>query len=346
MSLSRREYILKLIVEDFISNAEPIGSNTLIEKYNLDFSSATIRNEMMELEKLGLIEKTHTSSGRVPSSKGYKYYVEHLSKDDEVEVDEQFKKEFQIVLKKKSQSVEEVMEKSCEILSEMTNLATVVLGPESKDEHLVSIQIIPISQQAATAVFVTDRGHVENKTFLLNDGQTSKDVMNCVDMLNKRLSGSSILDIAPKLEAIKPLLIEKLGKSSSVIVDAFAETFIKFAKERISTYGASRLLDVPEYDDDKKKLQKILEMLDDPEKFKEAVSNMCHISEHVNYVQDDDDDLAIVSHKFLNDSRIAIVGPQRMDYRKVLSTLEYMALEFSKYFGDYIEEDKEKKEEK
>ena len=334
MSLSRREYILKLIVEDFIENAEPIGSNTLITKYGLDMSSATARNEMMELEKLGFLEKPHTSAGRVPSSKGYRYYVEHLSKEDEVEVDESFKKEFQLVLNKKSQSIEEVMEQSCQILSEMTNLATVVLGPTANDEHLVSIQIVPISKQAATAIFVTDRGYVENKTFLLQEGQTSKDVIACVDVLNKRLVGTSILDVCPKLESLKPILLEKLGQSTSVLIDAFTETFVKFAKERISTYGAKRLLDIPEYDEDKKKLQNVIELLDDPDKFYEAVQGMTSLTDDINYIQDDDKDLTILSHSFGGDNRIAIVGPQRMDYKKILSTLEYIADELSKYFGD------------
>ena len=213
MSLSRREYILKLIVEEFISSAEPVGSNTLINKYQLDLSSATVRNEMMELERMGYIEKTHTSSGRVPSSKGYKYYVDHLSKNDEVEVDESFKREFQMVLKQKSQSVEEVMEKSCAILSEMTNLATVVLGPDASNEHLVSVQIVPISSKAATAIFVTDRGYVENKTFILDGKHDSKDILKCVEILNKRLVGSSLIDITPKLNALKPILTEMLGQS-------------------------------------------------------------------------------------------------------------------------------------
>lgn len=100
MELSRRDLVLKLIVEEFVSTAEPVGSNTLIEKYQLPYSSATIRNEMAMLEQDGLIEKTHTSSGRVPSAKGYRYYVSHLDRDQAVDIDQEFKKEFQVVLKK------------------------------------------------------------------------------------------------------------------------------------------------------------------------------------------------------------------------------------------------------
>ena len=340
MSLSRREYILKLIVEEFISTAEPVGSNTLINKYQLDLSSATVRNEMMELERMGYIEKTHTSSGRVPSSKGYKYYVDHLSKNDEVEVDESFKREFQMVLKQKSQSVEEVMEKSCAILSEMTNLATVVLGPDASNEHLVSVQIVPISSKAATAIFVTDRGYVENKTFILDGKHDSKDILKCVEILNKRLVGSSLIDITPKLNALKPILTEMLGQSYNFLMDAFIETFVKFAKERISTYGTRKLLDVPEYDNDKKKLQKVMDLLDDPTKLKEIVSSMSSVDDNV-MLSSDEEDIAIVKRDFGNNAKIAIVGPQRMDYKKILSTLEYIAEELEKFFGDSLERNKD-----
>ena len=123
MSLSRRDYILKLIVEYFIKHAIPVGSHTLIEEYNLDVSSATIRNEMFALEKEGYLEKTHTSSGRVPSSKGYRYYIDHLRNES---VDSRIKNEIAQLLSERSLTVEQAITKSCEILSHMTNLASVM----------------------------------------------------------------------------------------------------------------------------------------------------------------------------------------------------------------------------
>ena len=122
MSLTRSDTILKLIVEYFIKHAQPVGSQTLIEEYNLPYSSATIRNEMYALEKMGLIEKPHTSAGRVPSSKGYKYYCEHLR---DKTVDESLKYSLQTILNQKMQSIEEIIKQSCEIISHMTNLVSV-----------------------------------------------------------------------------------------------------------------------------------------------------------------------------------------------------------------------------
>jgi len=352
LELSRRDLVLKLIVEEFVSTAEPVGSNTLIEKYQLPYSSATIRNEMAMLEQDGLIEKTHTSSGRVPSAKGYRYYVSHLDRDQAVDIDQEFKKEFQVVLKKKSRSIEEVVERSCEILSEMTNLATVVLGPKSYDEHLVSIQVIPISSQTATAVIVTDKGYVENKTFVTND-MSPETLSSCVKILNERLNGTSISEIYEKTEALKPLVTKMVGKNSELVMEAFTEAFVSFAKKRLHTYGATKLLELPDYDENREKVKNILHLLDSPEEFHEAidgadnaVSDQLNGSISVKFVNDEeDDDMAIVSHKIniagRGDTKIAVVGPKRMNYRQVLSNLEYVSKVLAEYFGGKEEDDEE-----
>jgi heat-inducible transcriptional repressor len=341
MAMTRQDEILKLIVEDFISTAIPVGSKNLIEKHRLPFSSATVRNDMMELEKEGLIEKTHASSGRVPSSKGYRYYVEHLEKSKDVNVDAAFKKEFQVILAKKSQSVEDVMNQSCEILSQMTSLATVVLGPDAEQEHLISISIVPLSPTAATAIFVTDRGYVENKTFVIKSEQDGKSIIKCVDFLNKRLDGTPVSALGEKIEALKPILNEIVGKSSNIIMESFIEAFMKFAKDRISVAGTSKLMELPEFDEDKKKLSKALDLLSDPEKFRSAISDDTNTSSDqekgFSYTQDQDDDLAILSQDFdiegLEGTRVAVVGPQRMNYKKIIGTLEYIADELNKYFS-------------
>lgn len=171
MALSRTDTILKYIVEYFIKHAEPVGSQTLIDEYHLPYSSATIRNEMVALEKMDLIEKVHTSSGRAPSSQGYRYYCEHLR---DKSVDEELKYSLQNILTAKIQSIEEVIKSSCEILSQMTSLVSVVMGPDENEERLANISLVPIGPNTITAVFVTDKGYVENKTFLLEKGSRCK----------------------------------------------------------------------------------------------------------------------------------------------------------------------------
>ena len=197
--MTRRDEILKLIVEHFIKTAEPVGSKTLQQEYHLEVSTATIRNEMNALENDGYLEKTHTSSGRVPSEKGYSYYVANLRSGS---VDERAKNALQTVLSERTKSVEEVIKESCEILSQMTNLASVVVGNSLEEEHLVSISIVPIGGNTATALFVTDKGYVENKTFILSQNNKMADVTKCLKILDERLKGTKISQLSKKLEFI------------------------------------------------------------------------------------------------------------------------------------------------
>lgn len=350
VELSRRDTVLKLIVEEFIKNAEPVGSNTLLERYKLPYSSATIRNDMVALEEEGLIEKTHTSSGRVPSAKGYRYYVSHLGRSESADIDQEFKKEFQLVLQKKSRSIEEIVARSCEILSEMTNLATVVLGPKSDEEHLASVQVIPLSGQVATAVIVTDRGYVENKTF--RTGSLSPEVLSsCVKLLNERLTGTAISDVVAKTDALKPLVIDIVGQNSAVIMEAFTEAFVNFAKKRLHAYGTTKLLELPDYDENKEKVRNILRLLDSPEEFHETVegapdatpSDLKDVA--VRIAEDEDEDVAVISRSInlggTSATNIAVVGPKRMDYRKVLGTLEYVSRMLTRYFENREEDDED-----
>ncbi len=346
--MTRRERVLKLIVEHFIKTAEPVGSNTLINEYGLNYSSATIRSEMNALEQDGLLEKTHTSSGRVPSSKGYRYYIENLR---ERSVDEEFRYRVTQVLNEKRQSVDEVIKQSCEILSEMTSLASVVLGPNANEEKLVSVQIIPISNNSATCVFITNQGYVENKTFIFDEKYKTEDIVNCVKLLNDRLGGTSIAELIPKMEAIKPLLSEYVI-GQDVIYQAMLEAFMGFAKERLSTYGKGELFEQPEFANDAQKIKKLLELLENPEVIKEVVTKGGgdlneDITIHIGGESPVDDDVSIVSAKIVlpndKEGNIAIVGPKRMDYDRVVSNMQYLIQELDKYF-ESISKRKDKNE--
>ncbi len=337
MDLSRHDYILKCIVEYFIKTATPVGSSTLIEKYDLPYSSATIRNEMSILEAQGYIEKTHTSSGRVPSSKGYKYYVEHLRTSD---VDEELKSRLSLILNKKAKSVEDVIKDSCEMISHMTNLASIVLGPNADEEHLLSVQVIPLSQNSATAVFVTDKGYVENKTFVLSSSVNINDIQKCVEMMNKRLIGTPISQLIEKMEMMKPVL-ESYVKNNDAIYKAFIEAFVKFASDRISLFGTEHLLDQPEFSDDTEKLKQMIRFIESPEQVEKAARSEEDTQIQIGFSSVDGeemDDVALVSKKIPlgngGKGTIALVGPKRMNYDLVLNALDYLADELEKFFND------------
>ena len=157
MLTKRQTAIFKTIVDEFTRTAEPVGSKKLMDLLDFNCSSATIRNEMAALEDLGLLEKTHTSSGRIPSSRGYRFYVENLM---ERELDDGVKHSLQAVFQERHYSMDEIVKKSCDILSQMTSLTSVVLGPESRYQTLQHIQLFPLSDTSAVAVFILSLIHI------------------------------------------------------------------------------------------------------------------------------------------------------------------------------------------
>ena len=167
MELTERQTkVFKTIVEEFTRTAEPVGSHTLMNLLDFHVSSATLRNEMAALEEMGLLEKTHTSSGRVPSTKGYRYYVDHLMVKH---IEPKMMNALQTIFDARNSSMEEVVRQSCDILSQMTNLTSVALGPDARYQALQHITLIPLNEKSAVAIFVTNHGHTENKTFQFDD---------------------------------------------------------------------------------------------------------------------------------------------------------------------------------
>ncbi len=325
MLTPRQELILKAIVEEFIKTAEPVGSKLLVEKYNLDYSSATIRNEMNYLESVDLLEKTHTSSGRVPSTQGYRYYVEHLMEPTEIP-EERYEMQAHL---DNSVPIEDVIQKSCEILSNMTNLTSVVLGPDANKQTLAHIRLFPLDSNSAVAVFITDRGHTENKTFRFEDQITVEDIQTCTNILNDRLVGTPISDIVEKMNELKPILAHSVKKHEALF-NAFMQAFVKFASDNVYYSGASNMLYQPEFADIEK-MRTIMKMLEDSKLWRSLGNN----DNRLKLTTSNDknqlvwfDDMAVVSSKFYmgdEEGRLMIVGPSRMDYNRIVNALDFAA---------------------
>lgn len=165
MLTKRQEEILKLIVLEYIKLAKPVGSKLLSVK--MKCSSATIRNEMMELEEMGLLEKTHTSSGRIPSEQGYRYYVDNLMQLKELNGEEVFK--LQTVFNNTQLELSDVLSKSLELVSDMTSYTSIMLDTKSHDNKLKEISIVPVDKELVVVIVVTDQGYVEHKNIELKE---------------------------------------------------------------------------------------------------------------------------------------------------------------------------------
>lgn len=329
MMTQRMIEILKAIVDEFVNTAEPVGSKTLVDKYKLPYSSATIRNDMAILEAEGYLEKPHTSAGRVPSNKGYKFYCEHLLNKN---MDDNVKYAVSSIFSDSSMNIEECVKESCNMIADMTNLTSGVLGSTSDDQTLEYIQAFPLDTKTLVCVFVTNTGHTENKTFNFQDDVSAEDIKTCTDILNDRLKGTKINELKDKLESIKPILVQSV-KRHEMLFNAFIGAFSKFASERLYFSGTSKLMYQPEYSD-VEKLKGLIKIFDNPKLLKEVV-NKNGDGKDVTAITSKGteliwkDDLAIVSSEIhLNKSdvaRLMVVGPRRMEYNRVISLVDFIS---------------------
>ncbi len=331
--LTRRQIeILKVTVEEFIATAEPVGSKTLMNKYHLNYSSATIRNDMQVLENEGYLEKQHTSSGRVPSTKGYRFYCENLLDDCK---DEKMELMLDDIFSDRTLNFEDAMDESCRLLASMTNLTTGAIGPDSSSQCLSYIKLFPMSETSAIVVFITDLGHTENRSFNFEDGLVMDDLQRCCDLLNERLKGTPLDQLVDKMEGIKTILIQQFAQAD-MMYKAFISAFMKFKKEHVSFTATENLMYQPEFND-VNELKQIVTLLKDDN----SLSMMANSTQMVLKKDDNNelmwlDNIAIASSKFkINDdeARLMVVGPCRMNYQSVLSMLDYISKKMEEYFN-------------
>lgn len=326
--ITRKFLILKLIVEEFIKSGKPIGSQTLIDTYNLPYSSATIRNEMFSLEEDGFIEKPHTSSGRIPSSKGYRYYIENLrSKDDKANLIKERLNKF-IDENGAVMHTDQIIDECCEIISNMTNLVSVVMGPNGSEETIAKIELIPLNRSTAIVVFITNSGYVEHKTINIPSETDAEEIQDCIKIINKRISGIKLSQMNIVLEGVQLVLSEHI-KNYEIVYNAFANTFLRFAQERISYYGKNNLLSQKDFDDIEK-IKKIASLLENTNIWKSFDNNDEGINVSIGKENKIDDlsDISVVSTKLkVHENKlgsVCVIGPTRMDYNQVIEALEFL----------------------
>ena len=184
----RKKKVLQAIVEEYINTAEPVSSNALISKYDLNCSSATIRNEMSDLEKKGLLDKMHTSSGRVPSAKGYRYYVDELLKDDNISLEEV--KYISNKLETKVHEIEDLTKITANTISEITHYTTVTIGPKADEQIIQEIKFVLLGTRMLLAIIMTDTGMVKETIIKFDEDITQEQVNSISLIFNNKLSSN------------------------------------------------------------------------------------------------------------------------------------------------------------
>ena len=320
----RQADIFKLIVEDYIKTARPVSSKSLCELLNC--SSATVRNEMACLEELGLIEKTHTSSGRIPSEQGYRYYVDNIMKPKELTGEDMLK--LQTIFHNQSLMMSDVITKSMEIISELTNYTSIVLGTSSKENCISKIEVVPLDDKRLIAIVITDKGHVEHKTVVLEEQVSPAEIKQTVDLINKLVIGTPIDEVSSKLEfEVKPV-IGKLVKQHEVLYNAFYNVFNEFTNDsNIRLSGTSNILKQPEFNDTAR-IRQIVSKFEDKDIVKSITADGTDdIKITIGSENDFDDDVTVIKTKYNTNGEegtIAVVGPKRMEYDRVITLLDYI----------------------
>ena len=322
MITNRRAEVLKIIVEEYISTMKPVSSKAICK--SLKCSSATVRNEMAELETGGFLEKTHISSGRIPSEEGYRYYYDTLMKPRDMTGEDMLK--LQTIFNNQALQLNDAILESMEIISELTNYTSVVLGKNATDNRLQQIQVVPINEVSVVAIVVTDKGHVENKQINFSDNVNLNELKQLVDLMNKLLIGTPIDEVSSKLEfEIKPI-IGSYVKQHEVLYDAFYNAFNEFKEQNMVFKGKNKFLDQPEFTN-VEKVRNIINKFEDKDFVNSIKEDSEGIKCYIGTKSNIDDDVTVIKTNYHIEGKagtIAIIGPKRMEYNRVVALLEYL----------------------
>ena len=335
---NRKKKILQAIIEEYIDTAEPVSSGNLVKELNC--SSATIRNDMAELEKIGFIEKPYTSAGRIPSQKGYRYYIDELLRDDKLTL-----KEMQYIKSKLETTVnelEDLTKIATTTLSELTHYTTIAIGPKIEKHTILDVKFVLLGSRVMMAIILTDSGIIREAIIKFDEDVTEEQIKSLNNIFANHMVGKPIDQLGDNIESF----ITTEMKNSISIIQKIITEIDKLFKESDELYleGTNKSFDLPEFQ--KAELAKnFMNVLD----AKDLVSEVLNtgIAEDINvYIGDElhDEklkDFSVVTFNHLLGDKdigtIGIIGPTRMDYSKVISIMKYIS---KKLKEDYDDENK------
>lgn len=327
----RKKKVLEAVIEEYTKTAEPVGSLKIAS--SLGYSSATIRNEMADLEEMGYLEQPHTSAGRVPTTEGYRWYVDSIITGKSLPVKE--KESIDKLLSDDMIKFENLIKEATTILSRLTNYTSIAVGPEIDDCVVEEIKLVKLGKDRLMIVILADTGLVK-ETVIKNESQIpDENIAIFNNYLNYKLKGMNFRDI---YENINPYIQEELNNINDNIVPLMVElNNLLINNSDVHIDGTSNMLALPELKKSET-LKNFLNVIETKDVIKELIKNGYDGSVNVYIGQetsfDDLKDFTIITYKqILNDKEmgtIGIIGPKRMDYKKVIPTI--------KYIGDILQE--------
>lgn len=336
----RKKLILKAIIANYLETGEPVGSRTISKHPEVKLSSATIRNEMADLEDMGFILQPHTSAGRIPSDAGYRFYVDQLMMERETEDEEKQ------ALIQKVDKMEVLLKQVAKVLANNTNYATMVSSPHYQNVTLKFVQLSQVDEEHLLAVIVTQGNIVKNKMIAVGEPLSNEDILKLNVLLNTFLQGLSLRDI--NLELIQTMR-EQAGIRQDVlelILEEVAKTIHEADRMEIYTGGASNILRYPELGNPDRATELLDTLVEKKALTKLVDSTLDQDSEHHGiqvYIGEESPvqnmkDCSIVTATYElaegGTGTVGIIGPKRMDYRKVVKTLKNLTEELDDIFKE------------
>jgi heat-inducible transcriptional repressor len=323
----RKRKILRAIVDEYIETAQPVSSNIIVQKYEPNISSATVRNDMAELEKIGYLEKTHTSSGRVPSAKGYRMYVDELLKYDDISLEEI--KYIGEKLETKVDQLEDLTKITSSTISEITHYTTVSVGPQSAKQIIEEIKFVMLGTRMLMAIIVTDIGMIKETIIKFDEDINQEQVDIIMKLFNQKLKGEPIEKIDKPLEEY---IFNEIHQDINIIKKIIEEIKKMIQNDKnIYLEGRSKNFELPEFNNIEI-AKKFANILDEKELMLDILNNDENSDIQI-YIGDENKneelkDLSIVTFKHSVGNKdlgtIGIIGPKRMNYSKVISVMKYI----------------------
>lgn len=345
MELSeRKKQILKAIIGDYILTAEPVGSKAIAARPELKFSSATIRNEMSELEEMGYLEKPHTSAGRIPSPLGYRLYVDELM--DSYDISDKDIPPIEAMLKGKAKELDRLIQEAGRLVSSLTNYASVAVTPDMNRCVIKQFEIITVDTSTFVIVVVTDTGQVKNKLVHTVAPVTKDESELLTYILNQTLTGLPLSQItAERFDVVRRAA--GLSALLAPVAEYIAELIEELGSQKVFLDGANKLLRFPEYRDPDK-AQALLDYITTDDKH---LLPVCKDMDGVQFFigpENGENPLSNASMIYakydignLGQGVIGIVGPTRMDYKRLSARLSHFAKELNKLIAEtFLDENK------
>ncbi len=345
MELSeRQEKILNAVIRNYLETGEPVGSRTISKYTDLNLSSATIRNEMSDLEDMGYIIQPHTSAGRIPTDKGYRFYVDNMLQEKLGELDKREKevREREDLLIEKVDKVEILLQNMAKVLAVNTNYATMVSAPKSKGNKIKFVQLSLLDEKQLLCTVVSDKNRVVNKILKIKQEITQEMIVRLNVAMNTALAGLSLEEI--NLGVISALTSQagELEDVVNEVLKAITETISTEEQMKIFTSGATNIFKYPELSD-KERASQLLTTLEEKSQLTELINAGDEETGIQVYIGSESPvqamkDCSVVTATYeLEDGfkgTIGIIGPKRMDYEKVVETLRIVKEQLNKTFND------------